>query len=263
MALTERLTAIGNAIREKNGTTELIPLTDMPQAILDISGGGGYDEGYVAGELAGRENQQSDFWDAFQYNGDRVDYQFSFGGAGWTDETFKPKYNIQPIYAMRMFNTSKITNLKSILENLGITLNFSKMTSGIELFGNSTITHIGVIDLTSMNNINQVFYQAKSLQSIEKVILKSDGSQAFNSSTTFGGCSALTHIIIEGTIGQNNFDIHWSDLDRESLLSILNALADKSSETSSVWKITIGATNKAKLSADELKIASDKGWSVE
>ncbi len=39
MALTDKLTAIGNAIREKNGTTELIPLADMPQAILDISSG--------------------------------------------------------------------------------------------------------------------------------------------------------------------------------------------------------------------------------
>lgn len=40
MALTDKLIAIGNAVREKNGTTELIPLVDMPQAILDISGGG-------------------------------------------------------------------------------------------------------------------------------------------------------------------------------------------------------------------------------
>ena len=39
MALIERLTAIGNAIREKNGTTEKIPLVDMPQAILDIVSG--------------------------------------------------------------------------------------------------------------------------------------------------------------------------------------------------------------------------------
>lgn len=41
MALTDKLTAIGNAIREQNGTTELIPLVDMPQAILDIVSGGG------------------------------------------------------------------------------------------------------------------------------------------------------------------------------------------------------------------------------
>ena len=41
MGLIERLNAIGDAIREMNGTEELIPLADMPQAILDISGGAG------------------------------------------------------------------------------------------------------------------------------------------------------------------------------------------------------------------------------
>lgn len=41
MALIDRLNAIGDAIREKNGTTEKIPLVDMPQAILDIVSGGG------------------------------------------------------------------------------------------------------------------------------------------------------------------------------------------------------------------------------
>lgn len=41
MALIEKLNAIGSAIREKNGTTELISLADMPQAILDIVSGGG------------------------------------------------------------------------------------------------------------------------------------------------------------------------------------------------------------------------------
>ncbi len=37
MALTDKLNAIGDAIREKNGTTDLIPLVDMPRAILDLS----------------------------------------------------------------------------------------------------------------------------------------------------------------------------------------------------------------------------------
>lgn len=36
MALIDRLNAIGDAIREKNGTTERIALVDMPQAILNI-----------------------------------------------------------------------------------------------------------------------------------------------------------------------------------------------------------------------------------
>ena len=41
MALIDGLTNIGNAIREKTGTSDLIPFKDMPQAILSIVSGGG------------------------------------------------------------------------------------------------------------------------------------------------------------------------------------------------------------------------------
>lgn len=40
MALTEKLTNIGNAIREKTGKTELLTLDEMPKEIQGISGGG-------------------------------------------------------------------------------------------------------------------------------------------------------------------------------------------------------------------------------
>lgn len=41
MALTDKLSAIGNAIREKGGTTELLTLDEMPTAIGAIETGGG------------------------------------------------------------------------------------------------------------------------------------------------------------------------------------------------------------------------------
>lgn len=40
MALTDKLTAIGDAIREKEGSTGLIPLSDMPSRIQALSTGG-------------------------------------------------------------------------------------------------------------------------------------------------------------------------------------------------------------------------------
>ena len=52
MALIDKLNAIGDAIREKNGTTDLIPLADMPQAILDIVSGGSGGETAAAGTTA-------------------------------------------------------------------------------------------------------------------------------------------------------------------------------------------------------------------
>ena len=41
MALTDKLTAIGEAIREKEGSADLIPLADMPDRIRALSSGGG------------------------------------------------------------------------------------------------------------------------------------------------------------------------------------------------------------------------------
>ena len=40
MALTDKLSAIGSAIREKTGGTELLTLDEMPTAIQGISGSG-------------------------------------------------------------------------------------------------------------------------------------------------------------------------------------------------------------------------------
>ncbi len=40
MALIDGLSAIGDAIREKTGRTDLIPFLDMPEAIRNIGGGG-------------------------------------------------------------------------------------------------------------------------------------------------------------------------------------------------------------------------------
>ena len=44
MALTDKLTAIGNAIREKTGGTDLLTLDQMPTEISNIQGGGTVEE---------------------------------------------------------------------------------------------------------------------------------------------------------------------------------------------------------------------------
>ena len=74
----------------------------------------------------------------------------------------------------------------------------------------------------------------------------------------------LEEIIIEGTIGQNGFNVQWSNkLTHDSLLSILNALEDKTSDNSgTTWTIGLGPTNIAKLTANEKAIATQKGWTI-
>lgn len=254
---TDRYKAIADAIREKTGTTELMQPADMPQAILDISGDG---------ELIGREKQYNEFWDNFQQNGTRTNYSYGFAGLGWNDNNFKPKYDIVPVGATAsyIFANTLITNLKQILIDCGVTLDFSQATSFNYPFQNSEITDIGIVNVSGLKELKYFLYGSRKLKNIEKLILKDDGSQKFDPTYAFGNCDALTHIIFEGTIGQNGFDIHWSLLDEESLLSILNALQDKTSDTSGTeWKIKIGATNMAKLTKEQLQIAYNKGWAVE
>ncbi len=85
MGLIDKLNAIGDAIREKNGTSELIPLEDMPQAIRDIKSGGGVtveyiestgtqyiDTGYIA-------NQNTRIECKYQIIGKNGDYDNLFG----------------------------------------------------------------------------------------------------------------------------------------------------------------------------------------
>ena len=47
MALTDKLSAIADAIREKTNTTEKITLAKMPEMISAITGGGGATTEYV------------------------------------------------------------------------------------------------------------------------------------------------------------------------------------------------------------------------
>ena len=183
MALTDKLSAIGNAIREKNGTTELIPLVDMPQAILDLSGDGGANV----------------FWNAYQDNGNRVDYLTAFAGVGWNEDVFKPRYDIKPTNAYMLFSASKINgDLVEILAKQGVVLDTSKATNTQYLFSNSLFTRIGVVDVTSSTNSTQTDAMCRSctnLTRFEKLVVNEKTKFATN---TFNGCSALEYVGFAG-----------------------------------------------------------------
>lgn len=57
MALTDKLTAIGDAIREKEGSTGLIALNDMPSRIQALSTGGGDDDDPVRASVLAVANE--------------------------------------------------------------------------------------------------------------------------------------------------------------------------------------------------------------
>lgn len=220
--------AIADKIREKTGTTELIKPLDFASKIDDVyaagqnNGGGGYEQGVADGKKA----EYDRFWDAFQENGNRTAYQNSF--TGWTDACYDPKYPITIKSGSATFNNSKITNTK-----VPITIS---MATAITLFANSmslvTIPHLDVSNVTNL--IDRFFSSTNKLENLTMV----------------------------GSINANGFDVSpCKNLTHTSLLSILDALADKKSDTSGTeWVCTLGTTNLNKLSATEIAVATGKGW---
>ena len=200
------------------------------------------------------------FWDEYQDNGNRTNYTDAFAGRGWY-EAFKPKYDMQPLQAASMFrfwaDGAKQFNLKQRLEECGVTLDLSKVTSMSEFMNSSTsITEVGVIDASSATTCYAMFNSCSQLKSIEKLIVTPTTT---NFELAFGGCSSLENITVEGSIGANISFSGSPKLTKESILSIINALK---TYTSGTHTLTLGSTNKAKLTADEIVIATEKGWSV-
>lgn len=164
------------------------------------------------------------FWNAFQANGSREQYNYAFFAWKLSSLLF-PKYKLQPTSAIAMFqycNLEKFDLAKHIEENK-IKLDFSKSINMSYIFEWSKITRIPEISTISAGTLTRVFANS-TVETIDKLILKADGTQTFKQ--VFLSATALKNIVIEGIIGQDGFDVSESPLTHASLLSIFNALYD-------------------------------------
>ena len=224
MSVNEKMTAIADAIRAKTGGTQKLTLDQMAAGVSCV-----YD--------AGKQAQEDAFWDAYQQNGTRTDYQGAFGGLGWTNEVFKPKYDIATTNAAYMFRLSGISgDLVEILNNLGVTLDFSKTANFAETFSNCyNLTRVGVIDISKATYATNMFTQCTNLKTIDKLIV----SESTVLSAFPGAVRALENLTIEGTIGKSGMNLSYAvKLNKASIISVINAL----SATTSGLSITLSKT---------------------
>ncbi|MGN1121559.1 MAG: hypothetical protein ACI4RV_04255, partial [Eubacteriales bacterium] len=161
-------------------------------------------------------------------------------------------------------NNNAITDIPAWCEDCGIELDFSNCTIFTYLMHESGIYHIGTIKTINVKNLYSIFGSANNLMIIDKIILKSDGSQEFNGNS-FGAIN-LESITFEGVIGQNIWFSTCTKLTTTSLLSILTALS-KDSALASGKTITLATAHKAKIESDaactaQLNAAIAAGWTV-
>lgn len=173
---------------------------------------------------AGSEAERKAFWKNYLNNGTLPNCQYMFSGRGWTDDTFRPPYNITPAGAKQMFCATSISDLKGCLDECGVVLDFSQCNNLQEVFSYASVTHIGAVSTVSAADLSNAFYNATQLHSIDSIVLKSDGTQTF--SNTFTYCRALENVTFSGVIGNNISIAYSTKLSNASFESTVNALSD-------------------------------------
>jgi hypothetical protein len=235
MSVKEKMTAIADTIRSHTGGTDKLFLDDMPNEIENAcaaeyekgftagqaGGGSGYEQGFADGKQA----EYDRFWDVYQQNGNRTNYERAFAGVGWTKENFKPKYIIRPIGNMYM--TFAYGNMGKIDESVvdtskatSMSMAFYQCTNPLESYTNLTdIT----IDLSSLNTLSDTFNYNGAL---ETLVLK-NVPETCKFTGGFESCRNLTNLTITGTIGGDTVKLpHSTKLTKVSIESIVEHLSN-------------------------------------
>lgn len=225
---------------------------------------------------AGKKSQYDEFWDNYQNYGARVKYEHSFAGEAWNDNTFKPKYDLilgTGYTATSMFQITGITDLSAALKKQGVKLDTTLSGWLVTMFmGSIYLTKIPEINCTHAmdydGGLSMTFYNTPALQTIEKLIVFDDTTY----NTPFTYCYALENLTIEGTIGQNGFNVQWSTkLSKASWVSIINALSETTSDLSITGSLesvntafeTSAGAKDGSTSAEWLNLIANKNnWTV-
>ena len=174
-------------------------------------------------------------------------------------------------------NTSKVTNMGSMfyecskLKQVSFS-NTSALTNLNATFQRcKALEQVYIPETGKVTNGNGAFYVCSNLQTINKL----DGSSLINISAMFSSCPKLANFGgIENlgksylTSASNNYMYYKLDLSdctlltHDSLMNVINGLYDIATKGCNTQQLVLGSTNLAKLTAEEIAIATEKGWTV-
>ena len=220
---------------------------------------GGFERGYAAGKEDG-STFYNDFWDILQENGTRTDCGSLFYGAKWTDQTFKPKYDITPTIASDMFSSSLMTDINKSLQEQGIKIDLStgSLTVCNHLMARAkSISCPSKINIENSSKIGSMFYMNSAIQEVHLIGVKETHTWA---SSVFQNCYALTNLTIDGVIG-NSFTVAQSTLLTDgSVQSVISALKDLTGETAQT--VTFAVAVKRKMTDEQIAQITAKNWTL-
>jgi hypothetical protein len=155
--------------------------------------------------------------------------------------------------ANNMFHTTAITYISSSFVNLSRAKSLSQLCNGC-----TRLTEVGLLDTSSATVFDYIFGNCHSLHTVALL----DCTNAISMSNAFNTCSKLINL---GGFKNLKVSLNLSAstiLTHESLMNVINNLYDLTANGLSEQALTIGSTNLAKLTADEIAIGTNKGWTI-
>lgn len=157
-------------------------------------------------------------------------------------------------------DTANVTSMKSMFSNCLMLetvpqLDTSNATDmSFMFFSSEKLRTVPQFDTSNVTNMGDMFGACGYLETVPQF----DASNVTNMKGMFYRCDYIKQIHM---ININaNLDISYSTrFTREALLEIIGNLK---SQTSGSKKLTMGSTNLAKLTDEDKKIATDKGWTL-
>ena len=297
--LLELFKEIADAIRAKTGSSEKFEITELPDRIMDISTGATTppqtkdveitangktsvvpDAGYVLDRVNINVNvpQNNSNNAYFEYISGTLNQNLkSIDCSNWDTSQATNMSNIfssctkLTTLDLSSFNTSRVKSMSSMFSNCSLltsldlsSFDTSQVSSMSYMFyGCSSLT---TLDLSSFNTsnvmgIDWMFYGCSSLTTLD--LSSFNTSNVTNMNYMFANCKSLTTLILGDNWASNaqvkSFDLNISSkFTHDSCLDVFNKLATRTNSPT----LKLSSTTKALMSADEIKIATDKGWVV-
>ena len=187
-------------------------------------------------------------------------------------------------------NTTLLHYMTKIPDLLGTPTSLEQL-----FYDAQNVTEIGNIDTSKVSDFSQAFYNCRKLKSVKqyntsfaKIFsqcwyncydLTTIPELNFNNANSINrllySCSSLKDLGGFLNLGQNysttlpvNYSAYTLDLNastkltHDSLMNVINKLYDIKTKGCKAQKLTLGTDNMAKLTAEEIAIATNKGWTV-
>ena len=243
---------------------KLTTIAENEQKVYEAGYNKGTEDGIAQGEAngywQGYYGYHDEFWNAFQANGARTDYHMAFSGGGWTNEIFKPKYDLilSAYGGYNMFNDSRLTgSLKDLLDNAGVTLDTSNCQHFSTMFSGSRFTELPVIDMSKCAASGNLCLGMTQLHTIEKIIMSETTA---TSTSMFQDCLQLQNIVFEGVLAKSISFANCSILTNETVQSLIDILKDLTGGTAQT--LTLHATVKNNLTEEQKAQITSKNWTL-